>query len=511
MKRTLTSAFLSVASGNLFVLLAALFTTPIIVRLLGEHSYGQYATVMALFGLLMILVSSGVNSGTRKYISEDRDEEQWKSHVFGFYFRLAALFAFLGSAALLAAAQIGIVDRTLGEEFARYVYLLALLVFTSQFGEYTRRTLMGLQLEHISEPINVLYKLSFAVFAILLAYLGYGVVGVLLGHVLARLLVIVTSMYFITKHVSVSAILTTTPEWFPREKLLNFNHLSVLYVFLLSSLYHVDVLMLEMYTTSAQVGYYKIALVIAEFLWFVPRAVQSVMIQSTSDLWAQGKTERVTEISTNVTRFTFVFTVLLAIGLAVLAEDFVPLYAGSAYTASVVPLLLLLPGAVGFAIARPVLAISHAKGDLRVMIYATGLSAGMNVVLNATLIPLYGIEGAAIATSIGYGSLPVFHVLGARRLGYRPLSDLRIVPVAVTATVTGLCIYPLAAAIDGVLLSLLVVPPVGFVVYSIVTVLTGAVTRTEVFDVLSDLPPPISRRAATVERMLDEREFPFPR
>lgn len=509
MKRTLASAFLSVAGGKFAVLLAGFFITPVIVRLLGEVAYGQYATVMAMFGLLIILVSSGVNSGTRKYISEERDDEHWKSHVFGFYFRLAALFAFLASAGLLAATQAGLVDRVLGEEFALYVYLLGLLVFTSQFGEFTRRTLLGLKLEHISEPIGVLYKLSFGVFAITLAYLGYGVIGVLFGHVLARLLEIVVSLYFISKHISLSAVFSRTPEWFPESKLLNFNHLSILYVFLLSSLYHVDVLMLEMYTTSERVGYYKIALVIVEFLWFVPRSVQSIMIQSTSDLWAQEKVDRVTEISTNVTRFTLVFTVLLAIGLAVLAQDFVPLYAGPAYTASVLPLLLLLPGTVGFAIARPILAISHAKGDLRIMIYATGLSAVINVVLNATLIPLYGIEGAAVATSVGYGSLPVFHVIGARRLGYRPLSDLRIVPIAISAGVTGLCIYPLATAIDSTLLSLAVVPPVGFVVYSTVALATGAVTRTEVFAILADLPDPISQRAATVDQLLDEHSLPF--
>lgn len=504
MTRSFVSAFLSVAGGKLVVILAAFFITPVIVRLLGETAYGQYATLMAMFGLLMILVSSGVNSGTRKYISEERDRDHWKGYVFGYYFRLAALFAFLGSAGLLAAAQAGLIDRVLGEEFAFYVYVLGALVFTSQFGEYTRRTLLGLKLEHISEPISVLHKVSFGLFAILFAYLGHGVLGVLAGHILARLLEIVVSLYFIGKHVSLSTVFTRTPDWFPRSELLNFNHLSVVYVFLLSSLYHVDVLMLEMFTTSEQVGYYKIALVIAEFLWFIPRSIQSVMIQSTSDLWAKGKVDKVTALSSTVTRYTLAFTVLLAVGLAVLAERFVPLYAGPAYVASVPPLLILLPGTIGFAIARPILAISHAKGDLRVMIYATGLSAVINIALNATLIPLYGIEGAAIATTVGYGSLPVFHLIGARKIGYRPLSDLRAGRIAAAGAVTGLCIYPLAAAIDGTLLALAVVPPVGFVVYTVVIVASGAITVSEIADGLSGVPEPVGPRAAELVRRLEQ-------
>ncbi len=495
MKRTFLSAFLSVAGGKFIVMFVAVFITPLLVRLLGESAYGQYATLMAMFGLLMILVSSGVNSGTRKFISEDRDEDNWKGHVFGFYFRFAALFAFLGSALLLALAQIGVVDAVLGEEFARYVYVLGLLVFTSQFGEYTRRVLMGLKLEHVSEPIGVLYKISFGVFAITLAFMGFGVLGVLLGHVLARLLEIALALYFISRRLPLTSVLTPTPDGFPRSRLLNFNHLSVVYVFLLSSLYHVDVLMLEMFTTSAQVGYYKIALVIAEFLWFVPRALQSVIIQSISNLWADGKVEQITELSSTVTRYTLVFTMLLAVGLAVLAEDFVPLYAGPAYIASVPPLLILLPGVLGFAIARPILAVSHAKGDLRIMIYATGLSAVINIVLNAMLIPRYGIEGAAIATSVGYGSLPIFHIIGARRMGYHPLADLRFGRILLTAVVTGAVLYPLAGAIDGTFFALVIVPPVGFVVYVTVAIATKLVTLGEVRQAISKIPDPLGARA----------------
>ncbi|OYR41812.1 polysaccharide biosynthesis protein [Halorubrum sp. Ib24] len=504
MKRTFASAFLSVVGGKFVIVAAAVFITPLLVRLLGEDAYGQYATLMAMFGLLMILVSSGVNSGTRKFISEERDADRWKDHVFGFYFRFAALFAFLGSALLVGAAQIGLVDAALGEEFAGYASVLGLLVFASQFGEYARRVLMGLKLEHVSEPIGVVHKVSFGAFAVAFVYFDYGVLGVLLGHLVARVIEIALSLYFISKRLSLASVFTPTPASFPRSRLLSFNHLSVVYIFLLTSLYHVDVLMLERFTASAQVGYYKIALVIAEFLWFVPRALQSVIIQSTSNLWAEGKTERVTRLSSAITRYTLVLTMLLAVGLAVLARDVVPLYAGPAYVASVPPLLLLLPGTIGFAIARPILAVSHAKGDLRVMIAATGLSALINVALNALLIPTYGIEGAAIATSVGYGSLPLFHVAGARRLGYRPLSDLRLGRVAVAAGATGAVIHPLANAIAGTLPTLALVPPTGFVVYVAVAIATRLVTLDEVKRGVAGLPDPVGARATSlVERVVD--------
>lgn len=503
MKRTFSSAFFSVIGGKLVLILVSFLITPFIVRLLGASSYGRYATVMAFFGLLMIPVSSGINSGNRKYIAENREDANWKAHVFGFYLRLGAVFALLAAGALLAAAQIGLVDRVLGEEFALYFYLLGVLVLASQFGEFTRRTLMGLQLEHISEPISVVYKVAFGIFAITLAYLGYGVPGVLVGYILANLLKAIISLYFIRQVLPLSTAFSGRPDWFPTGTLLDFNHLSVIYIFMLTSLYHVDVLMLELFTTSERVGYYKIALVVVEFLWVVPRSLQAVMVQETSELWRRGEVDRISQLSSRVTRFTLALTMLLAVGIAVLADRFVPIYAGPAYIASVPALLLLLPGTIGFAISRPILTISHAKGDLHIMIYATGLSAILNLVLNATLIPSYGIEGAAIATSIGYGSLPVFHIIGARTLGYHPASDLRMGRIILTGTATAAVIYPLALIIESTLLAFLVVPPVGLAVYGTLTIVTGVISAREIFLVLDDMPGPISRRAAAIQRRLE--------
>jgi O-antigen/teichoic acid export membrane protein len=71
--RNLVTAFGAIAGSRLAIVLVLAVFSPLLVRLLGFETYGAYATVIAMFDLLMILVSSGVNSGVRKYIAEDRD------------------------------------------------------------------------------------------------------------------------------------------------------------------------------------------------------------------------------------------------------------------------------------------------------------------------------------------------------------------------------------------------------------------------------------------------------
>lgn len=502
MRRTIMSAILAIAGGKLLVTLVMVVSIPILVRLLGPDGYGMYATLMAVFSLLMIFVSSGINAGSRKYLSEERDEPYWKDNVFGYYCRLAAVFAIIAAGVLIGATELGLIDRTLGHHYAPYFYLLGVLTIAAQFRDYLRRSLMGLKLEHISEPIEVGHKVVFAATAIGLVYVGFGVAGVLAAHIIASLLVAAVALAVLTRHLSISHAVRSTPAEFPRSQLLSFNHFAILYVFLLTSLYHVDILMLEYFTTSETVGYYKAALVIVEFLWFVPRSIQSVMIQSTANLWLEEEIEQINSLASKTTRYTLLITLLLAIGLAALAPTFVPIYYGPEFTPSVLPILLLLPGTVGFGLARPIMAISMAKGEMKILIAATGTSAVINVGLNLLLIPSFGMTGAAVATSVGYGSLPVFHVIGAYVIGYRPLSDLRLTRIGATGLVAGVVIVAVAAVLQTSLLALVVVPFVGAIAFGTCAIASGAVTLQEMLRLARKLPSPMNRSALRLVRSL---------
>ncbi|WP_255194889.1 lipopolysaccharide biosynthesis protein [Halorarius litoreus] len=491
MKRNPVTAFLSIAGGRIGVILVSFLTTPALVHFLTKAEYGAYGVVMAVFGLLMILVSSGINSGVRKYLAEDRDRADWASSVFGFYFRVAFVLAVIPAVLFAVAAHTGFISKLglgFGPAFRPYFYLLAVLTLAAQFREYIRRALMGLELEHVSEPIKVLHKVTFGIVAVGLAALGFGVEGVLAGEIVASSLAFIVAFYFISREVSLRQLVQPLPDDLPKRELFGFNSLTVVYIFLLTSMYHVDILMVNDMVNSQTAGVYKGALVIVQFLWLVPRSVQSVLIQETSSLWNEGRVEKVTEMASKATRYTLLFTLLLAVGLGALAFDFVPLYLGSDYAAAALPVVLLLPGTLGFAVARPIFSISHAKGELKTVIGATGASAVLNLVLNALLIPRYGMVGAAVATSIGYGSLPFFHYWGARRIGYDPFADARLGRIALTGVLTTVPIVGLTLTLSNRWLALLVVPPVGFLLYAVLALATGAIDVEEVRSVLVSVP-----------------------
>ncbi|WP_252699695.1 flippase [Natronosalvus vescus] len=481
MDAKLLRSFLSVVGGRFGVLFIGILTTPILVRLLGSEGYGDYAFVTSALAVILTLTAKdGVTSGVRKFMVEDREQEDWKPNVFSFYFHLSALLTVLAAIILFMIGSSGIVELTFGEAFITYTYLVALLLISEQMFNLIRATLLGLGAEKYSESFTVVQKSTYATVAIVLVYFGWGVDGALIGRIIGAAFSAFCCFLILSKYINLRAVIRPKFKSLPKKDLISFNFSTLVLVFLTTSLYKVDILMLRPLAGSAQTGYYQGALVIAEFLWFIPHAAQVALLHSMSAEWDQGNLETISKTASQITRYTLQFTVLLIIGLTALAEPFVKLYYGADFTPAVLPLLILLPGTLGFALARPIQSTAHASGELRHLIIATGSAAVINFVLNLVLIPMYGMYGAAAATSIGYGSMIVFHTISARRVGFDPLMELRLVKTLATGLIAASVIFPLAWVLHPSLISLIIVPPIGLLVYVAVAVLFGAVSKQEV-------------------------------
>lgn len=488
MARNIVRGFLSIFSTNLGLLLLMVVITPIIARVLGSSGYGDYAVLLSILGILMTFVNAGVFDGVRKYIAESRDEPDWQASVFSFYLRFATVIALVAAMVLSIITYSGLIQWIFGPQYEVYFYLLAGLVVAQQISSLARGTLMGLGYEHFSEPLRLLRQVLFAGIGIPLAVIGFGVAGILIGRLAARILTSAIAYALIFRQIRPGAITKQRSATFPRRELVSFNSMTVLFTLFMTSLYDVDVLLLKLFMGSETTGYYKAALVTAEFIWFVPKALQIVLLHSTSELWSEQNTRQITELASRATRYALLLTVLLAIGIAALADAFVPFYFGSEFDPAITPLLLLLPGTIGLAVSRPMLAIGQGKGSLRTIVYATGGAALINVVLNIALIPRFGMVGAAIGTSVGYGSMLVFQTRSSRLLGFDPTVDLRLGRIAATAVPSAAIIFLLAELTPPDLLSLLVVPPIGFLVYAALAVYVGAIDASELGQLIDTLP-----------------------
>lgn len=499
MSDSFSSALVSVLFSRVFVLILGVLFTPAIVRIIGPTAYGQYALILSIFSLVNLVLIGGTSDAVRKYISE-RSDDEWQAAVFKFFLKPVLTIGFFTGMGFTYLAWSGIAAQVFGEPFTPLFYLLGIYSVTSQLDYHSIRSLMGLELESRSEPLKVVKKILFVSIALLLAAAGYGVEGILAGHIVASIVAFAAGFVLVARRLPLRSA-RSPPVSLPGREMYTYVGGTALFFLFLTSLYHVDVVILQRFTTDETVGYYKGALAIAEFLWLAPMAVQLVLLQRISHLWERGDLETIERRAQIVTHYVFLFTLLLALGMFVLAGDFVPLYLGSTFTPSVTPLVLLLPGVVGFALARPTLAINQGRRSLRPLVLATGGCSLVNLVLNLLLIPPFGMIGAAIATSIGYGSLVIFQSAAARAIGYKPLAGVRWWRTGLTVGITAFSVAPIALLVHSPLVSLVVIPPLGAAIYAMVAIATGAITSNEICSVLEGVdvvPNALARRLRLV-------------
>ncbi|MFT7931952.1 hypothetical protein ACMYLP_23240, partial [Salmonella enterica subsp. enterica serovar Enteritidis] len=81
--------------------------------------------------------------------------------------------------------------RIYGPEFDRYFLMLVVFVVVSQLRALGSRAVLGFGLERISGFLSVLKKLGTVSVGIGLLLYGFGVTGMLIGHILANVAVAV--------------------------------------------------------------------------------------------------------------------------------------------------------------------------------------------------------------------------------------------------------------------------------------------------------------------------------
>lgn len=163
--------------------------------------------------------------------------------------------------------------------------------------------------------------------------------------------------------------------------------------------YRVGLFVVERVLGLAETGVYSIAVVVAELLWFVSGS----LTQAVYGRIGTPDGERAAATTVRVVHLGVAALLLAAPLLWLLAAWVLPRALGPAYAGSLLPLAVLLPGALlfGGASAFSAYFTNHA-GRPQVAARVAALSLGINAALSLALVPGLGSVGAALAASVAY-------------------------------------------------------------------------------------------------------------
>ncbi len=159
-----------------------------------------------------------------------------------------------------------------------------------------------------------------------------------------------------------------------------------------------DLLLVNLFLAPAFVGYYSISVMIAEKIWYVPDVLSVVLhprVAHGSDMDANRDT-------TMISRQTLLIITFCCLIILLTGRFAIRLLFSERFLPAVTPLFVLLPGVISASLSRIITSDLLARGHPRVALWAGLASLVTNIGLNLVLIPMFGVNGAALATTVSY-------------------------------------------------------------------------------------------------------------
>lgn len=374
--------------------LLGLLTAIILARLLGPNGNGVYQMVLLLPTMVVTLSNLGIGSGTVYYVA--RRDYSLQTIITA---NLVLAIIISAIACIIAVLLVHFCGDKLFPGIPKSLLLDIILVIPiSILQSYLLTVFQGLQDFKVYNRISIVPQAVILLLVVLEVWvLGGGVKAAIVAYILGNIFALMMTIYYLNPYIDYK--LAFDKEF--AEKIIGYGikvHLSNILAFLN---YRLDMFLLNCFLNPAAVGLYSIAVQIAERLWIISQAVSTVMLPRISELKDDEESRR--QITPLISRWVFFITTVGSIILMLIAPFLIPLLFGDKFSGAVLAFEIMIPGIILGSTSRVLANDFAARGQPEINMYISILALAINVIINLILIPIMGINGASLATTISYG------------------------------------------------------------------------------------------------------------
>jgi O-antigen/teichoic acid export membrane protein len=309
--------------GAVIPALVALGTVPLVVRGLGDASYGVYSLVTAIVGYFAI-IDINVTAGSVKYIAEfnaSEDHDRISQTVF-FGLSVYALLGLIGGLGLFFGADFFVtrvfsVPAALEGQAAATLRLAALGFFISQLLSYVQSIPQALMRFDIAGRIEVLFGTGVPLLTVAVLMLGYGLYEVILLRVVASALNCLILWRCIRR--LLPELAWRKPGARIRRELLGFSAYSFLSRFASLSYAYADKLIIGALVGVTGLAYFTVASTLANRILGLSYRLSGVFFPAASALAARGELERLRILYLKASRYLVFLNASVLVLVAVFA------------------------------------------------------------------------------------------------------------------------------------------------------------------------------------------------
>ena len=413
-----------------------------LARTLVPEEFGLYALALTMFNMLTLAVVFGMDIGAIKFIShhlgEGQDAKARETLI------AAASMAF--GSGLIAAVGLGLLAGPLATTVYRKPELvLSLLLFATAIPFATAAivlisALQAFQTVRYTVLIKYLWEpIAKFVFAAVLLWAGFQLLGVLISIVLT--LVVSGALAIRAVHRLVFSGSGGLLVWNTQEARTLLTYCLPLAVSL--NLFGVvaprsDILILGYWANTQDVGIYLAAFQTAAIMALVLSAFDTGLAPIMSRAWSQQDRARMSDSYQAVSRLSITVSLPVFCCLILFANDILKVF-GSEFANGAAALMILAVGQVfnnATGSANTVLLMS---GHSRLVMTNTVVMGVALLTATATVIPFWGINGAAIAASTTFILTNAIRVIQVWRLHHiQPYTWDLAKPIIAAAATTGI-------------------------------------------------------------------------
>jgi O-antigen/teichoic acid export membrane protein len=150
-----------------------------------------------------------------------------------------------------------------------------------------------------------------------------------------------------------------------------------------------------------QVGFYSLAVAMTNIVILsIPNVVIGPLLAMSAELHSRGDWSGLRQLYSAATRLLTLIAPPVGIGAAIVAQPLIGLMYGEPYAPVALAAMLMVPPAAILMVAKPATSVMWGIGKQNRMLLALVPGAALNLTLDAWLIPVHGLLGAVVASSV---------------------------------------------------------------------------------------------------------------
>lgn len=362
-------------------------------RSLGPDDYGIFGIIISIMTLINILFITGISQASSRFIAiKDGNINK----IMKISINLQIIFSIIVFIIYFLSSQI-IADILGDPDLSKYIRISAFAIPIYAIYSIYGGFLNGLRLYGRQTFMTIAQSIIKVITVIGLVSLGFAIYGAIIGYILSALISAVIGWIYI-RDIKNNSISTYKNSDFSVKKIIDFSLLITIFSFSLLFLMNVDLFFVKRILDNTQTGYYTAASTLSKLPYYILTGLGIALFPAISK-FSSDKIQ-IKKYMRESIRYLILILFPITFIISGSSKLLIEFIYSNKYVEAYYPLEILIFGLAAFTISYILMTIINAYGRPMIPTIITVVLIPIVIILNWFLIPIYGLEGAAIATTI---------------------------------------------------------------------------------------------------------------